>query len=68
MQRPDGSAWIKENSPEEADKVLRGGFWNSPPHQCCAGYRYNSARELRYGSKASCYSIGFRVVCEVRSD
>ena len=51
----DGSSWLSEN--EDANRVLRGGAWDSNPKYCRAAYRYNNSPGIRYDI------IGFRVVC-----
>ncbi len=52
---PDnGTAWLSEN---DNTKVLRGGSWDVPAHDCRSACRINS------DSSSSFHNIGFRVVC-----
>ena len=51
----DGSAWISKDT--NTTKILRGGSWFSPPHNCRSAYRIYST------PRGSNYYCGFRVVC-----
>jgi formylglycine-generating enzyme required for sulfatase activity len=53
----DGSVWLSDN--DKANRVLRGGSWNSYPRSCRSASRYNDTPVNRVGI------IGFRVVCEI---
>jgi formylglycine-generating enzyme required for sulfatase activity len=49
----DGSAWV--NAGDCAQRILRGGSWNSGPRSC------RSAARGKMESDASLYDIGFRI-------
>ena len=51
----NGSAWLSEN--EDANRVLRGGAWDSNPRHCRSASRVNQSPDDRFDS------FGFRVVC-----
>jgi formylglycine-generating enzyme required for sulfatase activity len=51
----DGSAWLTDN--QEAQRLLRGGSWDSDPRHCRSAYRAQYAPDDRN------YNVGFRVVC-----
>lgn len=51
----DGSAWTSATT--TAQRVLRGGSWNTGPKLCRSAYR------TRFDPHASLYDIGFRVAC-----
>ena len=53
----DGSAWLSDNSGEQASRLLRGGSWNDDPRFCRSASRYHDRPGLADGG------LGFRVVC-----
>ncbi|MDA0265493.1 MAG: formylglycine-generating enzyme family protein [Cyanobacteria bacterium] len=53
----DGSAWVDEESEENASRILRGGSWYYNPRHCRSAYRFNNL------PRESDINIGFRVIC-----
>jgi len=53
----DGSAWLKDNANDSADRLLRGGSWSSFPGGCRSACRGH----VRPGHASS--DVGFRVMC-----
>ncbi|MBD2319462.1 formylglycine-generating enzyme family protein [Phormidium tenue] len=51
----DGSAWLTDNS--EANRVIRGGSWDSNPRGCRSAFRYIDDPVDRFNY------LGFRVSC-----
>lgn len=58
----DGSAWQKKTKKQQnqANKVLRCGYWGSNPDYCRSAYRNGFYRRDDFNS-----NYGFRLVCEV---
>ena len=51
----DGSAWLADD--KEANRILRGGSWDSYPGNCRSAYRTDNTPDNRD------FSVGFRVSC-----
>jgi formylglycine-generating enzyme required for sulfatase activity len=56
----DGSAWLDEDAPKNARRVLRGGSWNFNPWAC------RSASRDRLGAVNRISFIGFRILSPAR--
>jgi formylglycine-generating enzyme required for sulfatase activity len=56
----DGSAWLDENSTENAARVRRGGSWSSYPRNCRSASRYGSGADFRSDT------FGFRLISPAR--
>ena len=55
----DGSAWIDEETEENAPRIRRGGSWYSNPWNCRSAYRVFSY------PRGTDDNFGFRVVCRL---
>ena len=56
----DASAWLDQNASEDAERLLRGGSWDSHPRYCRAAFRARLAADVRN------YSLGFRLISSTR--
>jgi formylglycine-generating enzyme required for sulfatase activity len=56
----DGSAWTTGG--DSSVRILRGGSWNDIPRNCRSAYRDGYEPVVQYNC------IGFRVVCEIRTN
>jgi formylglycine-generating enzyme required for sulfatase activity len=57
----DGSAWLDEDAPKNARRVLRGGSWFNNPRYCRSASRYRSRAGYRNDN------IGFRILSPART-